>query len=391
MKRRDLIRYSLLGAGSLAVSTNGRQMRAIASVDPPIYDWILLYWMPYDNDLSRFGRDILQMLENSVQSDNILVVVEADFSHTRTLSRYVITHEGMTRYILDTSDSSSDETLANYLNWARSAFTSRHWVVTFLGHGGILDELSPDDKPDLRANSSRTWMKLDRIQEHLTAFNAAIDDRLELLFFQNCNKSAIEVLYTVKDVAPYTLASQMLLGAPNYYYEGALPFLAANPNIDGVELAAKIIESEARSMYHSYSAIDNRSLDEFPDKLDPLIASILEGRLDAIDLDTVVTYNYSGDRFVDLVEFFQTLAAQTEADPRLTRKFVEFCQEKIVREFDTEGELWTSNTRSSYQHFSGLGLFLPETPADLDRYRSLPIYTDTALPDLFAAIFNSEL
>ena len=92
MKRRDLIGYGALGVSSLVVGTNLHPTRSLASAtsettDRSPYDWILLYWMPYDNDLSRFGRDILEMLNRGVQRDNILVLVQADFIHTRTLSR----------------------------------------------------------------------------------------------------------------------------------------------------------------------------------------------------------------------------------------------------------------------------------------------------------------
>ncbi len=38
-----------------------------------VYDWIFLYWMPYDNNLSEFSTPVLGMLAKGVQSDNILV------------------------------------------------------------------------------------------------------------------------------------------------------------------------------------------------------------------------------------------------------------------------------------------------------------------------------
>lgn len=81
MKRRKLIQYGALSSTSFFLNTgflNHPQKDALsfASISTKcLYDWIILYWMPDDNNLSRFGIPILQMLSRGVQSENILVVV----------------------------------------------------------------------------------------------------------------------------------------------------------------------------------------------------------------------------------------------------------------------------------------------------------------------------
>jgi hypothetical protein len=47
--------------------------------------------MPYDNNLSRFGQPIIQMLSRGVQNGNLLVIVQSDFSEAPQLSRRIIT------------------------------------------------------------------------------------------------------------------------------------------------------------------------------------------------------------------------------------------------------------------------------------------------------------
>ena len=45
------------------------------------YSWIFLYWMPYYNDLSRLGNDIMSILAESIQTDNITKQEATDASH----------------------------------------------------------------------------------------------------------------------------------------------------------------------------------------------------------------------------------------------------------------------------------------------------------------------
>ncbi|HLO51531.1 MAG TPA: clostripain-related cysteine peptidase, partial [Kamptonema sp.] len=223
MKRRKFIHYGALAnasfLGNLAL-INCQPSAALFSREKmnnkQHYDWIILYWMPYDNDLSPFGSPILQMLTKGVQSDNILVVVQSDFLGANNLSRSIIAKDKFEVQQLNTANSASEEVFAEYLNWANSQFVSNNWVITFLGHGGHLDEISPDINTGT-VQLETQWMNIKKLSDEIGKFNKKINTRVELLFFQNCNKGTIEAHYTFRDVANYTLSSQRLLGAPNYY------------------------------------------------------------------------------------------------------------------------------------------------------------------------------
>ena len=74
------------------------------------------------------------------------MVVESDFSGAKQLSRNVITKEKITTQQLDTANSGDENVFAEYLKWTKSNFQAKKWAIAFLGHGGLLDEISPDDK-----------------------------------------------------------------------------------------------------------------------------------------------------------------------------------------------------------------------------------------------------
>lgn len=43
------------------------------------HKWVVLYWMPYDNDLVRFGEPIVEMLTRATQNSEVAVVVQSDY------------------------------------------------------------------------------------------------------------------------------------------------------------------------------------------------------------------------------------------------------------------------------------------------------------------------
>lgn len=386
MKRRAFIHYGIIGSSLFLVSqglfNRNKNILLSATVkNKPLYDWIILYWMPYDNDLSSFGIPIMQRLSRGISSSNILVVVESDLSGAKQLSRNVITKGRITTQQLDTANSGDENVFAEYLKWAKSHFQAKKWAIAFLGHGGRLDEISPDDNPVPGENLPTQWMNIQKLSDIIVKFNREVGDRVELLFFQNCNKGTLEAHYTVRDTAKYTLSSQLLLGAPNSYYEPLLQFLGHNPEINGGELAAKIMEFEASNMYHSYTVTNNRAVQNLPAQLNPLIDSIISAPGKIPHLRDLKPYYYWDEQFVDVGIFFKTLTLQSVIAQRKYNEFIDFLNQSMIYQFNQNGKLIFS--REKYQDFSGLGIFFPKKRQELDKYRYLQCFSDLNLVQLF--------
>ncbi|NER24254.1 MAG: hypothetical protein F6J96_26820 [Symploca sp. SIO1C2] len=378
MKRRKFLEYGALGSAAfianLSMLTHQSSGMAASGHNKRHYDWILLYWMPYDNDLSGFGQPILHMLIKGVQSDNILVAVESDFSGTRNLSRRVITKGKVDIQQLKTVNSAREDAFAEYLNWAQSQFVADNWAIIFLGHGGRLDQVSPDNHAGL--GNQTQWMNIQKLRDVVAQFNQDINDRVELFFFQNCNKGTIEAHYTLHDVAEYTLSSQKLLGAPNHYYESLLQFLSYSPEVNGGELAEKIIQFERSDMYNSYTVTNNRIIPELPVKLNPLLEEIIAAQIKTLPTNQLKSYSYMGERYVDFVYFLQTLCQQTATTPRHYAELVKFLKNSMIHKFQ-------QNPNNSETDLSGLGLFLPQSRRELEQYLYLPVFRDLKLVELF--------
>ena len=335
--------------------------------------------MPYDNDLSRFGSEIIEAIASGIRSKNILVAVEADFLDTPNITRYLLTQGETEIRELDRSDSASEDTFSEYLTWARSQFEAKHWAIVFLGHGGKTDEISPDIHSGVDGNSIQ-WMNIQSVADLILEFNQSIGDRIELFFFQNCNKGTLEAHSTISEVARYTLSSQKLLGAPNYYYPNLFQCLGENPESSGEEVARKIEEYERSDMYSSYTVTDNAIFIQLKRYLVPLIDAVLAANLQNIELHRIPTYAYFDEFQADAIEFFTAIVEQSNADRQIFENFIDFIEQSTIH---------LPNPQEDAQNLSGLGLFVPTHRQQLDRYRNWQTYTDLKLIELFDAIFDS--
>ncbi|MBD1811590.1 clostripain-related cysteine peptidase [Microcoleus vaginatus DQ-U2] len=402
MKRRKAIKLITVSISSLIETIYySRDQYMLGSPVKNHYDWILLYWMPYDNNLSRFGQPIIQMLSKGVKNDKVLVVVQSDFSGSAQVSRSIISQGKVDTQYLETADSSRAEVLSEYLTWAQSQFQARRWAIVFLGHGGTLMEISPDEHPTSPSTSEIRWMNLQKINQVIFNFNQSVKGNLELLFFQNCNKGNIEVHHTFQNTAKYTLSSQIQLGVPNYYYEQLLSDLSDGPDMDGSQLAKKIMDYEPPNMYHSLTLTNNHYFRYLSEKVKAVIDSILQADIAPVKVfissilgpevnfpsnNTVVVYRNLGETFVDFANFLQKLTQLSGASPSACNDLLLFLNNFLIQRVQQHGELLDSRIRHKYKDLSGLGLFLPRNRQKLEKYLYLSVYSDLKLVELFEAV-----
>ena len=77
-----------------------RQLVATAGT----HDWVLIYYMSYDNNLGPCGPVILKKLEKGVKESQLVVTVLSDDTGEDGLKRYAITAKGTTTETLKRDD-----------------------------------------------------------------------------------------------------------------------------------------------------------------------------------------------------------------------------------------------------------------------------------------------
>jgi Clostripain family len=384
MKRRDFSRYFALSMAS-SVQLLNQPKSTISATPKTSYPWAVLYWMPYDNDLVGYGEPILGMLAEGTKHADVIVAVQSDYFKDAKMRRRILVNGSIHEMNILGNNSSDASEFSAYLDWARKTFTAKHWAVIVAGHGGKLDEISPDNFG--RDDQSRRWMKLDKFVDAVNHFNQQVGDRVELLFFQNCHKATLEVVYEARNCAKYTLASQLLLGAPNYYYKGFLSSLK-NPFTGGKECGIAIANSERLDMYHTFTLINNQAIAKIPNYLNRLIEAILKQET-LPDASQLTTYQYFGERYCDMRSLLQDLSKSHDSQNRLT-EFSNFLQQAVIANFKQGGLFYQYNRRRSrftLNHLTGLSLLAPDSEQTLSRYQSLALHRKVNLLDLHRKVF----
>jgi hypothetical protein len=362
-------RTLLKAAGSLALLGPAAALGAAEKAK-----WALLYWIPYDNDLSAFAQPVLEQLQRGTANSDTVVAVQIDTPELASMQRIVFTRAGARTAMAPGHDSSSGEELAQFLEWAAQAVPAENYVIAILGHGGNVDELSQDQR-------TQGWMRVDALAAALDRFKAAIGAKPALLYLQNCNKGTIETYYSLRDCAHVTLASQALLGTPNFYYERLLASLSGDNVATSMEVAKRIVEFERADMLASLVATDNIRLDELPQRLKPLLEAVRASGIRELPPADLITYAYpdaNGELHVDFIGLLAALSSRFDAVRPHYMAFSTWLW-GVMGARRTDGTLKVATLQGIGLY--GIGIILPRTAEEYDRYRSLPFYAQTRFWD----------
>jgi hypothetical protein len=263
--------------------------------------------MPYDNNLSIYGETIIKMIGDNIQSENVTAAIQAEYADNDGMKRYLITNRGIAVTDIDNEQSASIQTYREYLEWVKDNVEYNKLAVIFLDHGGKLDEICLDERPIYQ------FLKIDDVASVL--IDVLGENSIELLFLQVCTKGVIEALYEFRNTAKYTLSSQIILGAPNYYYPGLFSAFSNQTISTGYEVAKLIVNNETTDMYSSYTLIDNSKMENFYSLFSEYIDQI---RNRNIVLSGRPNINYYADEiYWDIISFLENMP-ESEYRTRLT-------------------------------------------------------------------------
>jgi hypothetical protein len=347
-----------------------------------IYDWVFVYYMSYDNDLSSFGEGILRDLRNGLLSSKVAVVVQADFISSKGMKRIGLYHANGRSYRKETvvrSEDSADETeLRKYLEWVRKKWLAKNYCIVFLNHGGKLNQMCKDIKPYRNQNKNRKfssgkWLEASEAAKIIVGFNRKVDRKVRLLFLQQCGRATIQNLYNFADAAEYIMASPLVVGAPNTYYTKTIASVAQDPNITGEVLAETIMREDEH--YTLYTLISDQELKRLPEKLAPVLRAF--GRVSALyqPKSCPHLFEHENEKFYDLKSYFYALSsANNNIAGKELDGFFDWCDNslivsKVVR--DPNSTIETS--------YSGLSIYVPSSPNADTSYSFLPLNQQTEL------------
>jgi len=269
-------------------------------------DWLFIYYMPYDNNLSDKGETIIKMIGDNIKSENVIASVQAEFANVSGMKRYLITNQGISITAIENDRSASINTYQEYLEWVKDNVEYNKLAVIFLDHGGKLDEICLDERPIYQ------FLKIDEVNSVL--IDVFGKESIDLLFLQVCTKGVIEALYEFKDTSKYILGSQTVLGAPNYYYQGLFSAFSNQTISTGYDVAELIVNNERYDMYNSYTLIDNAKMRNLYNLFSVFINQIQNNNTVLTSIPLYI--NYYDESYLDIISILENIP-ETEYRNRL--------------------------------------------------------------------------
>ena len=229
------------------------------------YDWLMIYYIPYDNNLDEYTDSILHELEAGVGANTMIAVFvdrynhfESDLNDNYYGTKKILISKNFKKELDDSNElSATTETFNSFLKWALQSCSFNHYAITLLDHGVGVDQFGADEYPDSK------FLRIDSVASSIETNALAIGKKPELIFLQLCSRATAEFLYQLKNCSAYTLCSQTPITAPNAYYRNTMEALSLQQITTGVELARLITEKEKPEMYNSYTLINNSNFDKW--------------------------------------------------------------------------------------------------------------------------------
>ncbi len=286
-------------------------------------EWLLLYYLPYDNNLSEYADTIITQLTEASQFPNVNIVLQLDNADTTGMLRYYFSEGTLHKEHISSENSSGSIELSNFFGWTNAHFYAPRTAVFFLDHGGRPDEIGQDLFPD------STFLKTRTIVTALKKFNKQRKKSIDLLYLQVCAKASLETLYEFRDISKYTLASQSLLGAPNYYYGDLLESLEKQPFIEGNTLGERIVDFEDSTMYSTLTCVNNSAFKKVRFHFRNYIREI-DKRDDLAFTKTPIGVPYGVDYYFDLIDFLNVINSTEPSEIQARKALKEAIQNDLI-------------------------------------------------------------
>ena len=342
----------------------------------------MIYVMSYDNDLERHGTTILGELRKGLRDTPNAVAVLADDRDPGGLRRFVLTGEGTTTSRIGSDDSTSAAVLGEFLEWVADEAPARRYMIAFLDHGGGQGEMCQDWARGGGAGAG--WMDARAAAGAVTRFRDGGRRDVALLFLQQCGRANAADLWTFRDAAPWILASQTRVGAPNTYYESVLRWLADHADASGADVARRIAAEDRH--VSSLALVDPAAAGELPERMKPLAQALL--RRDALSAPAGLRTCYGGIKLVpdtsfDLVQW--TAAAATgDADAvAAAASLRDWVASKLVVEH-LRGPVHEEGSG----RWCGVSLFVPSDSAARRLHADHPFDRESGLAEVWQRLFG---
>ena len=266
--------------------------------------WTLFVYM-CGSDLESEGgcasADIKEMISAN-ESENVNIVIQTGGSNkwnkqnveSNRIGRYIIDNNNL-KLIESHPDASMGDykTLKSFLKWGIEKYPAENMGIIFWDHGGgPIEGVCYNEKYDYDA------LSLSEIEMALESTSKKMTDKFEMISFDACLMSTMEVANMLSPYAEYMIASQQSEPGEGWEYKSVVNAITSNPSIKGDQFGKAIVDGFIKSVKENqygddeYATLSVTDLD----KVDSLLVAFNEV---AKNMDAVATNNKILSQFTD--------------------------------------------------------------------------------------------
>ncbi len=281
--------------------------------------WVIMIYMAADNNLE--GASIINMnqLERVGSSESIKIVVQwdripgydssnGDWTGTK---RFLVSKDHDEEEVgsqeledLGEIDMGDENSLVDFINWTKQNYPADRYALSLWNHGAGWVLHTCDD-------TSNTYLTLESLSDALKASGFEGEKKLNLLIFDECLMSLIDVAYEITPYAKVMIASEDVVPYYGIDFSKPLSQLEDNPEMDEKELAKSIVASYqnfyTKEIPNPFVTLAAYDLEKMPEVINAtaLLSDVLGERIDQVwpQIGTSLSFSEAFFRSGGLAQF----------------------------------------------------------------------------------------
>jgi hypothetical protein len=223
--------------------------------------WTILVYLNADNSLEEFGYGDIQEMEKVGSNNNVNVVVQFDVRYPKGTQRLYITkaktkikdpREIQSKVIeeMPEQDMGNAKVFSDFVTWGMENYPAEHYMVVIWNHGGGWGKEARTQQFNRAVSfddTSKTFITTNQLADAIDQVNANTGNRIDILAFDACVMSMVEILDSFAGMVDIVVASEETIPGDGYPYADVLQIFSgtALPNV--ASYAKGIVEAYGKS------------------------------------------------------------------------------------------------------------------------------------------------
>ena len=241
-------------------------------------EWTVMFYAAGDNDLESYILNNVIQLQKAGSTSQVNIVAETDWYHHDGTSTTLTTGEGVGRWYIEKSSSTTSLTsklvgtlqeintgsaasVKDFVLWAVQNYPAKHYMLVMSSHGGGWKNSPPLKARGLGQDYTSDTTKqllitLPDFKTILPDIKSTLGKKIDIIACDACLNGMVEVAYQFKDYADYLVASEEIVPGYGFPWDTIAISLVADPTRSPRDVTIDIVNK----YYTSYNQQTNTTI-----------------------------------------------------------------------------------------------------------------------------------